>query len=102
MPKTKWPEFVPVLEARDFCRRVLSDSKGRHCLLGWVLDVFDDTKKNTVNDAIRKEISTKRGWIRNYDASITLYNDGESSKQTLANVFNAAMRKLGYTEITDA
>ena len=103
MSKTKDPEFVPVVEANDFCRNKLDDSEGRHCLMGWVRHIFGVEYPVAVIDAIKKEIEIKCDTTFMFNSCIAQYNDDPINPlHDLADVFNAAMRKLGYTEITDA
>lgn len=89
---TTWPEYVPVLTADDFCRRRFTSEDGcRHCLRGWLNVVFHHSTANCkAVIAIRKQI----------DTGLMQFNDNpRNSFTTLANVWNSAMSRLGYTEI---
>ncbi|MDE2103890.1 MAG: hypothetical protein KGL39_42030 [Patescibacteria group bacterium] len=94
MPETKWPESVPILSARDICRNEYKDDQERRCLIGWLCYSCRWTIYKSWL-AIREEIerATGRGMC------LAEFNDNPRfPKKLIAQVWNRAMARLGYTE----
>jgi len=106
MPTPKWPKSVPVLEEGDIGEDYeFYDDNPEHpcCLLGWAKHVFSDD--NAYCHAIM-ELDTS---VVNHEGDvegdcgierIANFNDGAWPRER-ANVWNAAMLRLGYTEVYD-
>ena len=84
-----WPRTVPVLTAKDIARGVfhLGD---KHCLRGWVHTIFGAREKRLVVAALEEQTGR----------AISLYND-RNPKSAVAGAWNGAMRRLGYTEVSE-
>lgn len=93
MSATDWPDSVPVLTAKDIHRGTWDGPDGTHCLLGHgrQLNVASHKAWSELVHAL-DEATGKQG--------IAEFNDDLSNSATqIANVWNRAMRSLGYTEI---
>ena len=108
MPRYKWPESVPVLTATDIgygkCQLP------RQTLWDWLATIFDSdeyVEGSPRGDALN-QIARK---IRKYDSGAGVmtvcHNQPNRSraksitKSDIADIWNAAMRSLGYTEIEE-
>lgn len=102
-----WPKEVPILEAEDICRGNFHRGE-KACLSGWVLTVIniqyprfnDIIKRDCLQNKIRKSIMEEIIRIKSIDGpSIVLFNDNMLySKKLIAQIWNKAMARLGYTE----
>lgn len=102
MLKLNMPETVPVLTEDHFCKHALNKGK-RHCMMGWCDYLSKNEFGNSdvkvykkFEDAIMKEILKKESYCQN----LAEFNDTHTNRQN-AEVFNSAMRRLGYTEIIE-
>lgn len=92
-----WPKQVPVLEAKDIHKGDLSSKCGKkHCLVGWSREVFPF--QNRVK-AIRQIRLVCRERFKEF--SIPHVNDHRATKKQAAEIWNEAMRQLGYTEVEE-
>ena len=114
--KVKWPRTVPHLTERDIYCGDLDGGDGTHCLMGWARTVFPDVGQNygefvedhpvilALADAVRIPACAKGDFEDGETVDkVIAFNDsyaGESKKRSIANAWNRAMAKLGYTEIT--
>lgn len=103
-----WPETVPVLTARNIHRGDYRGSGGRLCLVGWCRESFKfGVAARQIKDAISAEIIARGGKIRKrsrlYDAKdFAEFNDStDVPRQVIADVWNGAMARLGYTEVVE-
>lgn len=98
----KWPKSVPVLEASDIHRGWFDGPNGTHCLQGWIKAVFPYGKDGSGYSTRMRVVHAlmKAGNVR-YEGNLTGFND-TSPKAVVAQVWNEAMRTLGYTEVVDA
>ena len=91
-----WPKQVPILTADDIHKGSLQSADGtRCCLLGWGCRVFGSwcLAPYTFREAIYKEAGT---------SFLPTFNDSRKrSKQEIADVWNRAMARLGYTDVFD-
>lgn len=108
-----YPETVPRLTADDICRDRYGASGGQHCLVGWLnLSIWghestpgrDDEGEHVAHSEMAKAILDEvaaAGLSIREKAVHSVNDDRRNSKAALAEVFNRAMVKLGYTEEID-
>ncbi len=92
---SNWPESVPVLTAGDICRNHFGCGK-KHCLLGWRGIVFGPASNPlgiSAREAIDRVLPSK------WPTPARFNDDPENSTASIAEVWNEAMRSLGYTEV---
>jgi hypothetical protein len=101
-----WPETVTHLTKKDICRGSYNDGYGRHCLVGWVQADFADRQdvQQAALRAVREVVLSLVPDIKGADnpdpeSPLLFFADNKKySKDTIAGVYNLAMRNLGYTE----
>ncbi len=96
MTAPDWPESVPVLTAKDIHRGGYDGPNGTHCLLGHARSRFGRFQwyGGAVEAALIDAVHDAGG------LSVASFNDDPTNAKTaIANVWNKAMRSLGYTEI---
>lgn len=95
--KAVWPEEVPILEAKDFCRGAFDGPNGTHCLLGHCMQITE-WRRYELNAEFRNAImSAARDLKAARVTCIFDINDAkENSTALLARIWNLAMAKLGY------
>lgn len=88
----KWPESAPFLTPDDICHREMYGPNETHCLIGWKVEVmgFRDIGGFKLYRAIRRAGRIAAGQIGMYN------DDPKNSKAKIAEVWNKAMRLLGY------
>lgn len=99
LDKLKMPEEVYVLEAEDFCKRDFSNNQGQHCLMGWLIDQFENVNTRHVLEPILLEECNKVNKTNSCHSIISFNDYRNRKKETLANVWNRFIARLGYTEI---
>jgi hypothetical protein len=100
-----WPETVTHLTADNICRGAYSRDS-RHCLVGWVQADFADRQdvQQAALRAVREVVLSLVPDIKGADnpdpeSPLLFFADNKKySKDTIAGVYNLAMRNLGYTE----
>ncbi len=103
MPRYKWPESVPVLTATDIgygdCRLP------RRTLWDWIRLCFHDLPPHKVFAALYREVDNiEHCAIIDLEQMPRTRRDGHGkavTKSDIADIWNAAMRSLGYTEIEE-
>lgn len=116
MPKTKWPDEVPVLEGKDFVQGPMRNFEtGARCTVSWCWEAFrladlclSDGERHieglvyeTLNDTARQFRAEFSEPIGNGSLdSPEYYSDNKSNPpELLARIWNASMERLGYTKL---
>lgn len=101
-----WPKSVPVLTAKNMYKgNSNAERDKRHCVGIWVGIVFRKLSA-AERDSIFKSIAERctkvcgKKCIHTLDTIIECNDVHLTTKQT-AQIFNAEMRRLGYTEVTE-
>jgi len=88
--KTKWPESVPVLSAKDMYKGGFGDNC-RHDLVGWAFETFGNPYPTEVSEACTRVTGSLLFWS----------NDNLCKTHAeRAHLWNRMMYLLGYTENT--
>lgn len=102
MTAPNWPESVPVLTAEDIHRGSYHGPDETHCLYGWCMEVCGHSEKRDLwNGSVAQRLGAELqktigpGWM------VSRFND-RNPPAKVAEVWNATMRRLGYTEVVDA
>jgi hypothetical protein len=107
-----WPETVPVLTKRDMYKFKMNGPNGEHCLLGWRNEVFGDNELGAYNgqsiawDVYEKlsEVCREKWGYKcevGPDRTVINANDRLATYDEAAEIWNEAMRRLGYTEVIE-
>ncbi len=102
---SKYPEEVPILTARDFCKNILHEGN-KSCLNGWVYDTFLNGHGygyRNVCETIRRVCVDKLPDVPDkqkiHYTRLDEFNDHpKTTKKALAEIWNLSMARLGYTE----
>lgn len=89
-PDGPWPKEVPILSARNIRHGKLGQGDCR-CLLGWTCG-FPTNHLKEIDELLLQVVRERSGF-----ETIDDFNDSRS-KQEVADVFNEAMRRKGYTQ----
>lgn len=92
--KTQWPNTVPILTADDFCRG-MSRCGSQLCLASWLTKTFPNVHaRGEATAALFEEI---KRFTNPVSVTLIRFNDNpRNSRQLLADVWNGAMKRLGY------
>lgn len=97
MSRTKYPETVPVLEGRHFCRGAFMRGS-RRCLLGWAGTVFSGRATGGIPGSVERRLRIEvNKSVGDRHETIAGFNDNKENRlDLLAKIWNRAMAKLGY------
>ena len=91
----EWPKEVPILTAKDICRRWLKlpTKQEVRCLLGWTFDIFGMGQEMIIVEKLLAKRCRK---------PIDEFNDDpKNSKTKIAQIWNDTMKEMGSTTVTE-